>query len=356
MKLFLKWIAPVFSVILLVLITLIVIWPEKSYQPYQISPEYKTQVENFHVPPMPENWMFERFTATDGTKLRIGMGFETPDAKATLFVIPGFTGILEQYGEHLSYWQANGFNVAGMDLRGQGGSERPLPDFPERPWVEDFSVYSKDLYEILATGFSKPDIPLIIVGSSLGGHIAYRTASEYGAGIDGMVLTAPVFRPNTAPYSFRAARLMMNAARWLGRSQSYAPGQGDWKPDPPDMTRPIPCSAAPERVYIRDAVYARNPDLRMGTATNQWLAELMESGETTANAAFASRIKIPVTMLLADRDRIIINDKSRTVCDLIPECSVTWLEDSGHCIPQERDEIIAAMYQAVEDMALKVSK
>jgi lysophospholipase len=330
------------------------LWPPAKYEPHQVSPEYQAQVDEFFIPPMPDGWEFDKFVTRDFVKLRFGKGPVNPDAKATLIVMPGFTGLLEQYGEQLTHWQEQGYNVAGIDIRGQGGSERPLKENPEKSWVKDFSIYSDDIAELLNEEFSGRDEPIILIGQSFGAHVAYRTVAEHDVDVDGLLLTVPAFKPNTGEFSYGAAKMMYRLSKILNKSKFYAPGATNWKPDVPDMTQKIACSAEPKRVYIRDAVYTNNPELRMGTATYQWFGQTMISGEKMVKPEWTSRINIPVVMMLADRDQIVINEPPKEACAAIDNCEIVIIEDSGHCVMQEVDRIVENVYDNVDNLVAEI--
>jgi len=109
-----------FGLVLLLGALAFFLWPEKAYEAYQVSPEYQAQVDAFHL----------------------GNG---KAAKATLIIIPGYTATMSMYGEHVDMLARRGYHVIGIDMRGQGGSERHRTSQPEKLWVDDFKDYSDDL-------------------------------------------------------------------------------------------------------------------------------------------------------------------------------------------------------------------
>ena len=54
-------------------------------------------------------------------------------------------------------------------------------------------------------------------------------------------------------------------------------GQSDWQPDGLDFTKGSDCSSNPERLYLRDTLFTRHPEQRVGGITNQYGAEFFES-------------------------------------------------------------------------------
>lgn len=331
-----------------------ILWPPQKYEPYQVTPEYQAQIDAFHIPSMPEGWSYDKFVARDFVKIQFGKGQINPDAKATLILLPGFTGLLAQYGEQLSYWQSQGYNVAGINIRGQGGSDRPLKYNPEKSWVKDFSVYSDDIAELLAAEFADTGAPIILIGQSFGAHVAYRTAAEHDTNIAGLFLTVPAFKPNTGEVPYGAAKFLYRLSQWTRKTEWYSPGASNWKPDVQDLSQKIPCSSAPKRVYLRDAMYVKDPSLRMGSATYQWFGQLMLSGEKMLKPEWSSKIDVPVTMLLAENDTIILNEPSIEVCDDIGTCEHKVIKTSGHCMLQENDQILEQVYDNFDALVAKL--
>jgi len=47
-------------------------WPEKSYEAYEVSEQYRAQVEKFNIPDMPQDWEWSKFKSEDGVNMRFG--------------------------------------------------------------------------------------------------------------------------------------------------------------------------------------------------------------------------------------------------------------------------------------------
>ncbi len=69
--------------------------------------------------------------------------------------------MIEKFFEVIGDLRARGFAVATIDWRGQGGSQRLLPD-PRKGHIGDFSAYQLDL-EVLMREVVLPDCPAPIV-------------------------------------------------------------------------------------------------------------------------------------------------------------------------------------------------
>ena len=98
------------------------------------------------------------------------------------------------YGEHVGRYErladalaGNGAVVYGVDHVGHGRSEG------ERVLVEDFEDLVADLHTLDETARREhPDLPVVLLGHSMGGLIAARYAQRYRGTLAALVLSSPV--------------------------------------------------------------------------------------------------------------------------------------------------------------------
>lgn len=111
----------------------------------------------------------------------------SPDARWLAVLVHG-------YGEHLGRYQhvadalvRMGAMVVGADLVGHGRSAG------ERALVGDFEDVVSDVDIVLTAALDgHPDLPVVLVGHSVGGAIAVRYAQRHPDKVAAMVLSAPV--------------------------------------------------------------------------------------------------------------------------------------------------------------------
>ena len=102
--------------------------------------------------------------------------------------------IAHGYGEHVGRYERladalvrNGAVVYAVDHVGHGKSEG------ERVLVEDFEDVVTDLHALDETARREhPELPVVLLGHSMGGLIAARYAQRYGNGLAALVLSSPV--------------------------------------------------------------------------------------------------------------------------------------------------------------------
>ena len=98
--------------------------------------------------------------------------------------------LVHGYGEHIGRYdhvaealRARGSMVVGPDHVGHGQSQG------ERALVEDFEPVVDDLRAVVRE--VREDLPVVMVGHSMGGLIAVRYAQRYRADLAGLVLSGP---------------------------------------------------------------------------------------------------------------------------------------------------------------------
>ena len=98
--------------------------------------------------------------------------------------------LVHGYGEHVGRYEhvaealvARGSEVVGPDHVGHGRSEG------ERALVEDFETVVDDLRGVVLE--ARGDLPVVMVGHSMGGLIATRYAQRHREELAGLVLTGP---------------------------------------------------------------------------------------------------------------------------------------------------------------------
>lgn len=115
---------------------------------------------------------------------------EWPNEKA------GWIAVLcHGYGEHIGRYdhvadalRHIGAVVVGPDHEGHGRSEG------ERALIDDFEAVVEDLHTVAAkTAQAHPELPMALIGHSMGGMIAARYAQRHGKELAALVLSGPMF-------------------------------------------------------------------------------------------------------------------------------------------------------------------
>src|SRR3954469_5669588 len=166
--------------------------------------------------PVPDAVDTGTLRTSDGVSLRYARWAPPAGRKGTVCLFQGRAEFIEKYYETAADLRARGFAVATLDWRGQGLSDRLLPD-PLKGHVGNFAEYDLDLQTFMQE-IVLPDCPppFFALGHSMGGAILLRIAHAGKRWFDRIVLTAPMIdlpgRRTSLPI-----RIMLKSLRWIGR-------------------------------------------------------------------------------------------------------------------------------------------
>lgn len=212
--------------------------------------------------------------------------WDVPSPRAVAMIAHGLGEHCGRYKTLAQDLTRAGISAYALDHRGHGRSDG------RRGHVRRFSHYIHDLekFRRRVAGSVGPDVPLIVVGHSLGGLIVARYLQEFPAvPVRGAILSAPAFG------------VALEVPRWksqLARVLYYA------VPALPMSTGLDPQLLSHDREVV--VAYERDT-LVHDRITPRLYGELEEEIE----AAFekAPRIRVPVLMLIPSADRIARPDR-----------------------------------------------
>lgn len=286
--------------------------------------------------PVPENASGGYFTATDGKKIRYAcFNAGARPLKGTVIVLPGRNECIEKYFETVGDLSDRGFATAVLDWRGQGGSDRLIPD-AHRGHVKSFFQYTRDLDQFFED-VVLPDCrgPYYVLAHSTGSLIALLGSPSMGNRVQRMVLVAPLFDFVGLPFSMKTVRRMTTAFTCLGLAKMY----GAWGPRPRE-TAPF----ANNRLTTDAARYRRNsllyetfPQLALGGPTVAWIRAACQAAEIVQDPEFMARIQVPILFVGAGADEIVSTRAIAQYARRLRGGSMLTIDGSRHEILQEAD-------------------
>ncbi|HEY3502520.1 MAG TPA: alpha/beta fold hydrolase [Actinocatenispora sp.] len=107
-----------------------------------------------------------------------------PDPTHLVLLAHGYGEHLGRYGHVADAFRANGAEVVGPDHLGHGRSAG------ERVLVESYDDVLADFHAVAEA--ARTDLPVVLVGHSMGGMIAARYAQLHGTDLTAVVLSGPV--------------------------------------------------------------------------------------------------------------------------------------------------------------------
>ena len=162
-------------------------------------------------------------TAEDGVRLRAA--FWPGGERGTVLLFTGRTEYVEKYARVADWLLARELSVISIDWRGQGLSDRALPDVLTGH-VADFADYQLDVAALrglaVELGLARP---FLLLAHSMGGCIGLR-ALHRGLGVDAVTFSAPMWGIEMSA----VARPLAWGVSWighaLGHGSRYTPGTG----------------------------------------------------------------------------------------------------------------------------------
>ena len=234
----------------------------------------------------------KRYVAADGTSLPVSIW---PAANGTptavILGLHGFGDYRMAWDEPATIWATQGITTYAYDQRGFGES-------PTRGrWPGTEALVDDARAMLLLVQARHPGVPIYLAGESMGGAVAL-VAADRGAGIEGLILSAPALRSRDTfgPVASAGLWFFAHTIPWM----PSGPTSIDYMPtdNPKTMEK-----------LRRDPKMLRQVRLDMGYG----LVGLMDDAR-----ASAERIKVPYLMLHGLGDRIVPQDPVRAAIEVMP--------------------------------------
>lgn len=288
--------------------------------------------------PIPEGAVVEWTTAPDGTKLRVARWCPANATRGTVVLLHGRTEFIEKYFEFIREVLARGYAVATLDWRGQGLSERALPN-PHKGHVDHFDLYVEDLRHVVET-FVAPACPspYRVVCHSMGGNIGLRYLGAHPGTFSTALFSAPMWGigkgARTSPF-VRALSLLTTSLRLGSR---YVPGLGgDWASGAYPFEGNTLTSDR-ERFERAAAQIEAEPKLALGGPTLGWVTQAIAAMDVLHGPGFPEAIEIPITVCSAHEDALVSVTAQQLITERLPNAKHVVIEGARHELLMETDE------------------
>ncbi|MFA5120563.1 alpha/beta fold hydrolase [Zavarzinia sp.] len=287
---------------------------------------------------MPPGGAFASFER-GGVRLRTA---SWPGTRGTIVLVTGRNEFIEKYFETIADLTGRGFTVHMMDWRGQGLSDRLLPD-RMKGHVGDFADYGTDL-EAFVERAAGPG-PLLLMGHSMGGHVILRalaTSAALRRNVAGAVLSAAMMEIDTGRVPSVWAGRLARFAVLLGRATIAVPAPKESGAGFNLLT------SDPERGADQAWFVAREPKLDLGAPTFGWLDAAFRSIALLQTPGRLETVETPVLVAVAGADKVVRPEAERRAAARLKHATLAEIDGSRHEILKERDVIRAAFWSAFD--------
>lgn len=261
--------------------------------------------------------------------------FEIENARAGVVLVSGRSEFIEKYFEVARDLQARGFSVATMDWRGQGLSDRLLPE-REKGHILDFGTFRADLKkfteEVARKRFCRP---LFLFTHSMGGVPALQLLGDGYDAFDAAVLCAPMTELFDDIAKRLFARSLANIATFFGAARQPVFGVKEYSlgfegnaltSDRTRHERFAELQAAAPNAIIREPTYG-------------WLKAATDAIADLHRPRRFARLTTPVRIVSAGADSIVCARDHAVIAQASPLIDLVTVPGALHEIMMERDDI-----------------
>jgi len=278
---------------------------------------------------IPAGMAFSTWNAADGWPLRCFAWPQGDAARGSILFLTGRGDLVEKYLEVLAHWHAQGWELAGFDWRGQGGSGRLLSD-PLICHQQSFDPLVGDLAGFVADWRRATPAPHVIVAHSMGAHLTLRLLAERQSGLDAAVLACPMIDIRVKAIPGWGLGTIARGAALLGRAEKKV-----WHRDIGDVGGRM--TSCPDRRSDKAWWKAHQPAIASGPPSWGWVLAARGSIRRLTRRAMRG-IDTPLLLLGTERDPIVDIRAIRRAASFLPRAELSVFGGGGHELLREADD------------------
>lgn len=287
-----------------------------------------------------------------GIRLRAAV-FGEPGARGWCVFLPGYTEFIEKNLETMAELRARGFAVATLDWRGQGLSSRLLAD-RHRGHVLRMEDHRDDALAVLEHVGALGRRPLVVIGHSMGGHLALRVLMHRPEIAAAAVLIAPMLGISRAGLPNAAVRALVEALCTLGWQDSYVFGGRGYGPRRRRFEG-NPLTHDAERFERMHRLIDAQPDLVITDPSFGWVRAAFRSINHVMAPGRLEAVRTPILIVKAGQETIVSNQAIDLAVRRLPNARLEPITSAKHEILRETDAVRGAFWRAVDGFLAEVA-
>jgi len=288
--------------------------------------------------PAPKTGAAEWFIGAGGARLRAAL-FPAKTPIGSVVISSGRTEFIEKYLEVCAELVERGYTVLIHDWRGQGLSQRLLPE-PLMGHAAGYADFVADHTALLDTFESRLPKPWFSLSHSMGGCLSMLVLAHGETRYSAAIFSAPML--GIKGFKPWLGRLIGGTMTTLGRANGYGLGGAA---DPFTATFEGDVLTHDRARYDRSRAYIlADRDLALGAPTWGWIRSAFESVHWLHTAPEVTRIKTPMTIVGAAEEKLVDNEGQKIVAARIPGARYLEIAGAYHEILMETDDIRAQFW------------
>jgi lysophospholipase len=287
--------------------------------------------------------------ARDGHAIRrIDWPGEGARPRGAILFLPGRGDHYEKYLETCEEWHRAGWRVTAADWRGQAGSGRLGID-ATTGHVDDFTVWLDDLADLWRDWRAGTPGPHVLVGHSMGGHLALRATAQGRVSPAALVLVAPMLGMAGPPLPLAVLQAIAGLMSRVGHPARPA---WKWSEKPGEIPAMREALLTHDRDRYADELWWREarPELVMGPGSWRWVERAYASSRALFAPGVLEQVTTPTLMIATSADRLVKFAAIRRACGRMLDCRlVAFGEEARHEILREVDPVRRRAMDAIAD-------
>lgn len=146
---------------------------------------------------------------------------EQTEPKGVVLICHGMAEHIGRYDDFATFLSLNKFIVYGYDQRGHGMSIKSMEDMGYMSDIDNFKILVSDVSEVVNyIKENHPNLPVFLLGHSMGSFVSQRYIELFGNSIDGCILSGSALNKGfTINIGYLLARLIVKSKGRRHRSQ-----------------------------------------------------------------------------------------------------------------------------------------
>jgi lysophospholipase len=292
------------------------------------------------------------FTGAGGRRLRAALFTPPGRTRGSIVLSGGRNEPLEKYYETIADFLERGFVVLAHDWRGQGLSDRDLPD-RLKGHAKGYKPFLDEYQALLRTYQTRLPKPWVAVGHSMGGCLALLAMASGEGRFAGAVLSAPMLGIQMGKVSPSAARTLAGLNVAFGRGGRYVMGDAG-KPFDNDFDSNV-LTHDRARFARSCGLLAVEPRLALGAPTWGWLDFAFRATAYLANPDRLRSVTVPVVIVSAALDKLVDNAAQAAAARHLPQGKLITVPGAFHEILMETDDMRNFFLRAFDALTGRVA-
>jgi len=288
------------------------------------------------------------FESHDGLKIRYDTyACGEKSCRGTIVLLGGRSEFIEKYREIIDQLLARDLDVATFDWRGQGLSDRMLPN-RYKGYVESYDDYLQDLTDFMDRYVPQQEgKPVMILAHSMGGHIALRYLHDNPGRVDKAVLTSPLIDIAGSTLLTQTMKMAVKIAAKSGFKKHYATRINDFDPSKKRFAGNR-LTRDPYRFKKTIEMITNTPDIAIGGVTFGWLNATFNSIQCVMGDGYLEGISTPLLIVSAGADDIVSVAAQKKACRRVPACDWVMIPNALHELLIETDAVLEKFWDTFD--------